>query len=100
MFYGVINVCIAPERRWESIDKLKALARWLTEKYGAETTVLSSSSGGEDQKQLVTRYQSRAQMIEIDRQLTQDTEFDAWLSEAQLAIEWDCAPGDIYRVRE
>jgi hypothetical protein len=100
MFYGVINICIAPERRWEGIGLLKALARWLTEKYGAETTLLDNRSGAEDQKQLVTRYQSQAQMIEIDRQLTQDAEFDAWLREAQFAIHWDCTPGDVYRVME
>ena len=100
MFYAVINVCITPERRFEGIQKLKLLARWLTQKYGSETTVLGSRSGLKDQTQLVTCYRSQAEMRELDRQLTQDAEFDAWLRETQIMIQWDCAPGDIYRVME
>jgi len=100
MIYAVINVCIAPERRWEGIEQLEQLARWLTDKYGVETTLLGSNLGAEDQKQLVTRYHSQEEMKEIDLQLIQDAEFDAWLRKAQMMIQWDCAPGDIYRVME
>jgi hypothetical protein len=100
MIYAVINVCVRPERSWEGIQHLKELARWLTEKYGAETTLLGSHSGGDDQKQLVTRYQSQAQMREIDRCLIQDGEFAAWLRVNESLILWDCAPGRTYPVMD
>jgi hypothetical protein len=98
MFYAVINVCVETERRWEGVQHLKELAHWLTEKYGVETTVMSSRSGGEGQKQLVTRYQSPAQMHEIDRRLLQDSEFAAWLRANEPLLHWDCAPGMVYQV--
>ena len=75
MVYTVMSVCINPGRSWEGIEQLRVLARWLTDKYGAETTLLGSSSGADDRKQLVTRFQSPAQMREIDRRLIQDSEF-------------------------
>jgi hypothetical protein len=100
MIYSVINVCIAPERRREGIQQLKALAHWLTQKYGAETTLLGSDADTQNRKQLVTRYQSQEQMKEIDLQLTRDAEFDAWLSKSERMIVWDCSPGDYYRVVE
>jgi hypothetical protein len=100
MIYAVINVCVQHEHSWEGVQHLKELARWLTEKYGAETTLLGSRSGGEDQKQLVTRYQSPAQMREIDRYLLQDGEFAAWLRMNESLVRWDCAPGRIYQVMD
>ena len=100
MIYSVINVCVAPERHWEGIQQLKILARWLTEKYEAETTLLDSRSGDEDQKQLVTRYQNKEQMREIDRKLLQDAEFDAWLTTAKDLMSWDCIPGMVFQVMD
>lgn len=100
MIYTVMNVSIKPERSWEGIEQLRDLARWLTEKYGAETTLLGGSSGADDQKQLVTRFQSPAQMRDIDRRLVQDTEFAAWLRRSEALVRWDCAPGAVYQVMD
>lgn len=100
MVYTVMNVCINPGRSWEGIEQLKALARWLTDKYGAETTLLGSGSAVNDRKQLVTRFQSPAQMREIDRRLVQDTEFAAWLRRSEALVRWDCAPGAVYQVMD
>jgi hypothetical protein len=100
MVYTVMNVCIKPGRSWEGIEQLRALARWLTDKYGAETTLLGSKSGAGDQKQLVTRFQSPAQMREIDRRLIQDSEFAAWLRRSEALVRWDCAPGAVYQVMD
>jgi hypothetical protein len=100
MIYAVINVCIEKEQRWEGIQRLKELALWLTEKYGAETTLLGSRTGGEDQKQLVMCYQSPAQMQEIDRRLLEDAEFAAWLRTSERLVRWDCAPGGVYPVQD
>ena len=72
----------------------------MTEKYGAETTLLGSGSGSEARKQLVTRYQSPAQMREIDRRLLQDAEFSTWLQKNETLVRWDCAPGKVYRVSD
>ena len=100
MFYAVINIRTMPGKRFDGIEQLKTLARWLTEKYGAETTLLGSGDGLPNQSQLVTRYESQAQMIEIDRQLIQDAEFTAWLRNAQVMIQWDSAPGVTLQVVE
>ncbi len=100
MIYAVINVCVQSEHSWEGVQRLKELARWLTDKYGAETTLLGSDSGGEAQKQLVTRYQSPAQMRDIDRRLLQDAEFSTWLQVNETLVRWDCAPGKIYQVSD
>lgn len=98
MVYGIINVCVSPERHREGVQQLKSLARWLTKKYGAETTLLSSRSDAENCKQLVTRYRSPAQMREIDRRLIQDTEFTDRFHRLEALVRWDCTPGQIYHV--
>ena len=95
MIYGIINVCVSPERHREGVQQLESLARWLTDKYGAETTLFASRSDAENCKQLVTRYQYTARMREIDRRLIQDTEFTDRFHRLQALVRWDCAPGHI-----
>ena len=70
MVYTVMNVCINPGRSWEGIERLRALARWLTDKYGVSwqivPTVLGEMLQDKNAERAERVMQAMLQMKKID----------------------------------
>jgi hypothetical protein len=100
MVYGVVTVRTIPGKRFEGIEKLKVLAGWMDEKYGTRTQVLGNGSGPIYQNHVVSRYESLAQMEEVQMNLAGETEFLDWFKEAEGVLNWESSSSSFYTVFE
>jgi hypothetical protein len=98
MVYGVITVRTIPGKRFEGIEKLKKLAGWMDEKYETRTQVLGNGTGPIYQNHVVTRYESLAQMEEIQMKMPGESEFMDWFKEAEGFLNWETSSSSFYTV--
>ncbi len=100
MYYCAITIATKPGARWAGVDHLKKLAKWMTDKYGLPTQVLGNVAGPIYQNHIVSRYESMAQIEEIQAKIYADPEFTEWFQGSGDLLAWQEATNTIYEAFE
>ena len=98
MYYGAYTFTLIPGKRFAGIDHLKKMATILDEKYGVPSEVLGNVTGEVYQHHLVSRFESLAQMEDVQEKLYADEEYLAWFAESEGLIKWPAASLRLYQV--
>lgn len=85
-------------KRFAGIDHLKKLAKIVSDKYGITGEVLANGTGKAYEHHLVSRYESLAQLEEVEDKFLADEDYLAWFGESEGLVEWQHATSNLYRV--
>jgi hypothetical protein len=89
---------LIPGKRFAGVDHLKKMAKILKEKYGISSQVLANGTGPVYQHHLVSKYDSMAQIQEVQEKLFGDEEYLAWFKESEDLVQWKNATQNVYQV--
>ena len=98
MYYGSYTFTLIPGKRFAGVDHLKKMGKLLADKYGVPSEVLSNVTGEVYKHHLVSRFESMAQIEEVQAKLFADEEYHAWFNASEGLVKWQNLTMNLYQV--
>ena len=98
MYYGSYTFTLIPGKRFAGVDHLKKMVTILDDKYGVKSEVLGNVTGEVYKHHLVSKFESLAQMEDVQKKLLGDEDYLAWFNDSEGLIKWHNTTMYLYQV--
>ncbi len=98
MFYASNTITVVPGKRFEAIAHLQKLAKFMCDTYGIPSETVGNAFGVTYQCHLVGKYESMAQVQDVNEKLMADPFFDQWYRDSVDLLHWQDTRCDLYEI--
>ena len=100
MHYRTFTVNTIPGKRLAAIEHLKKLAALYRDTHQVPTEVLSNGTGAVYRSHVSSKYQSMAQMEEVEEKFLTSPAFQEWFAGSVGLLAWQDATTNIFIVHD